>query len=99
MAYLAPMELQTQIEKLEARIAALEKMLHGGDATFDTIICKAWRVVDKDGTGRIIAGTSPEGRSGVVWVVWFDKDGNGPYPLTSLSVPFADGKINRNRKT
>ena len=61
MAYLAPMELQTQIEKLEARIAALEMMLHGGDATFDTIICKAWRVVDKDGNGRIIAGTSPDG--------------------------------------
>ena len=90
------MELQTQIEKLEARIAALEKMLHGGDATFDTIICKAWRVVDKDGNGRIIAGTSPEGQSGVVW---FDKDGNGPYPLTSLSVPCADGTTNRNRKT
>ena len=72
MVYFAPMELQTQIEKLEARIAALEKMLDGGDATFDTIICKSWRVVDKDGKQRLIAGTFPNGHASVLW---FDKDG------------------------
>ena len=65
------MELQTRIEKLEARIAALEKMLHGGDATFDTITCKSWIVVDKDGKERIAAATYADGQASV-W--WYDKD-------------------------
>ena len=71
MAYPAPMELQTQIEKLEARIAALEKMLHGGDATFDTITCKSWKVVDRDGKVRIAATTFHDGDASVQWI---DKD-------------------------
>ena len=36
-----------------------------GDATFDTITCKAWRVVDKDGKQRIGAGTFANGKAGV----------------------------------
>ena len=71
MVYIEPMELQTRIEKLEARIAALEKMLHGGDATFDTITCKSWIVVDKDENMRIAAETDADGNAGVTW---FDKD-------------------------
>ena len=66
------MELQTQIEKLEARIAVLEKMLHGGDATFDTITCKSWIVVDKDWKMRISASTEADGYAGVRW---WDNDG------------------------
>ena len=31
------------------------------DATFDTITCKKWVVVDGDGKTRITAGTSPDG--------------------------------------
>jgi hypothetical protein len=32
-----------------------------GDATFDTITCKRWRVLDKDGRERIVAKCSAEG--------------------------------------
>ena len=88
MAYLAPMELQTRIEKLEtslkrqkiAIIALASVIVAGvgvaaiqpaGDATFDTITCKGWRVVDKEGKMRI-AATLADGNAGVVW---FDKDG------------------------
>ena len=31
------------------------------DATFDTITCKKWVVVDKDGKPRIAAGTTADG--------------------------------------
>ena len=43
-----------------------------GDATFDTITCKGWKVVDKDGKERIVAGTHADGYAGVQWL---DKDG------------------------
>ena len=49
-------------------IAAIQP---AGDATFDTITCKAWKVVDKDGKSRIAAGTLANGTAGVQW---FDKD-------------------------
>jgi hypothetical protein len=44
-----------------------------GDATFDTITCKGWKVVDKDGKIRILAGTTADGETSVIWR---DKDGN-----------------------
>ena len=88
MAYLAPMELQTQIDELKASskrqkiaIIALAGVIvvgvgvaaiqPAGDATFDTITCKAWRVVDKDGKVRIGAGTHADGEASVQWL---DKD-------------------------
>ena len=43
-----------------------------GDATFDTITCKAWKVVDKDGKVRIGATTDANANASVVL---FDKDG------------------------
>ena len=56
------MELQTGIEKLEAQIAALEKMLYGDDPDFRMITYKGWRVVDKDGKLRIEASTLADGK-------------------------------------
>ena len=43
-----------------------------GDATFDTITCKQWKVVDAEGKERITAFTNPDGMAGVTWN---DKDG------------------------
>ena len=51
-------------------IAAIQP---AGDATFDTITCNAWKVVDKDEKLRISAGTDANGDPSVVWL---DKDGN-----------------------
>ena len=42
-----------------------------GDATFDTITCKGWKVVDADGKVRIAAVTLADGEASVVWK---DKD-------------------------
>ena len=55
------MELQTGIEKLEAQIEALEKMLYGDDPDFRMITCTGWRVVDKDGQIRIAEVTFDDG--------------------------------------
>ena len=85
MAYPAPMELQTRIEKLEtslkrqkiAIIALASVIVAGvsvaaiqpaGDAEFDTITCKAWKVVDKDGKMRIGAIASADGSASVLWL-------------------------------
>ena len=38
-----------------------------GDATFDTITCKGWNVVDKDGKVRISASSNANG-AGVEWI-------------------------------
>ena len=61
-----------------------------GDGTFDTVTCKKWKVVDKDGKVRIGAATEPGGASAMLWtdtngkirmaagtdaMSWFDKDG------------------------
>ena len=45
-----------------------------GDATFDTITCKAWRVVDKDGKLWIAATANADGK-GDAGVGWLDKNG------------------------
>ena len=54
------------------------------DATFNTITCKGWNVVDGDGKQRITAFTNPEGDAGVQWR---DKDGKGRIGAST----FADG--------
>ena len=56
-----------------------------GDATFDTITCKAWRVVDKDGKVRIGARTLAEGSASMVWI---DKDGK----MRIVATTFSDGQ-------
>ena len=43
-----------------------------GDATFDTITCKSWNIVDKDGKVRIGAEVRPNGDASMLWL---DKDG------------------------
>ena len=43
-----------------------------GDATFDTITCKEWRVVDKHGMVRIAAAANAA--DGYAGVAWLDKD-------------------------
>ncbi len=43
-----------------------------GDATFDTITCKKWLVVDKDGKVRIGSTVFDDGEASVQW---YDKDG------------------------
>jgi uncharacterized protein YodC (DUF2158 family) len=75
-------ELQTSVRRQRFAIFALASILAGsaligagrpaGDATFDTITCTTWRVVDKDGKIRIVATTLPGGTTRVTWV---DKDG------------------------
>ena len=55
-----------------------------GDATFDTITCKGWKVVDKDEKVRIAASTLADGNAGVSWL---DKDDN----LRIMSGTRADG--------
>ena len=42
-----------------------------GDATFDSITCKGWNVVDEKGKLRIAAGTTDDGDASVAWL---DKD-------------------------
>ena len=55
-----------------------------GDATFDTITCKTWKVIDKDGKMRIGATTDANGYASVQW---HDKDGK--QRITAAT--FADG--------
>jgi len=74
--------LETSVRRQRFAIVALASILAGsvligavrpaGDATFDTITCKEWNVVDKDGKARINAGTFANGRASVTW---WDKDG------------------------
>ena len=59
----AILELSRDLDALKAQVAS-------GD--FETITCKAWMVVDKDGKARIVACTSADGDAGVTWS---DKDG------------------------
>ena len=77
-----------------------------GDATFDTITCKAWRVVDKDGEVRIAAGkmdknckvlvdAGTDDSNGVESVTWQDKDGKvrmsaGTFPDGGAGVMLLD---------
>jgi len=53
-----------------------------GDATFDTITCKGWSVVGKDGKMRIAAVTLADGETGVFW---YDKDGKGRIGASTLA--------------
>jgi len=74
--------LQTSVKRQRFAIIALAGIIVAGglvaavrpvgDATFDTITCKGWKVVDKDEKERIIAFTNPDGQASVQW---FDKDG------------------------
>ena len=74
-------ELQTSVRRQRFAIVALGAILAGfafigavrpsGNATFDTITCKEWIVVDKDGNTRITAYTA-NGGAGVSW-----RDRNG----------------------
>jgi hypothetical protein len=76
--------LQISVRRQRFAIVALASLLAGsvllgavspaGDATFDTITCKEWKVVDKDGKVRIGAGTAADDSAGVMWS---DKDGKG----------------------
>ena len=63
-------------------VAAIQPV---GDATFDTITCKGWKVVDKDGKVRISATTDADGQASV-W--WLDKDGKSRIAAGTL----ADGE-------
>ena len=75
-------ELQTSVRRQRLAIFALASILTSitllggvppvGDATFNTITCKEWKVVDKVGKERIVARTAPDGAAAVAW---FDKDG------------------------
>ena len=68
LAYLAPMKPQT-IFNVVIAIAVGYIVFN---PSFNTITCTEWRVVDKDGKGRIGAGTFADGQASVGWV---DKDG------------------------
>ncbi len=74
--------LQTSVRRQRFAIVTLASILAGsaligavrpaGDATFDTITCKEWKVVDKDGKTRIGAVTRADGTAGLALL---DKDG------------------------
>jgi hypothetical protein len=76
--------LLTSVRRQRFAIVGLATLLAGsvllravspaGDATFDTITCKEWKVVDTDGKLRIIATTDADGTAGVRWL---DTDGKG----------------------
>jgi hypothetical protein len=86
--------LQTSVRRQRFAIVGLATLLAGctllgavspvGDATFDTITCKEWRVVDKDGKVRISASTLADGTAGVDWL---DKDGK----IRIVAGTFANG--------
>ena len=75
-------ELKASLNRQKLAIIALASVIvagvgvaaiqPAGDATFDTITCKAWKVVDKDGKLRINAATYADGQASVQWN---DKDG------------------------
>ena len=65
--------LQSKIDELgvalaEATAAAARP---DGNATFDTVTCKKWKVVDDSGKERMSASTFADGRASMDW---FDKD-------------------------
>ena len=59
-----------------------------GDATFDIITCKGWRVVDKDEKARIIATTHAEGDAIVYW-----RDKNGKQRIHVSTGPEGDASV------
>ena len=84
--------LQISVRRQRFAIVGLASLLAGctllgavspaGDATFDTITCKEWRVVDKDGETRILALTNADGGAGVTWA---DKDGEARIAASTLA--------------
>ena len=44
----------------------------GDDATFNTVNCETWNVIDANGNLRISATTTPDGSTSMTWL---DKDG------------------------
>ena len=99
--------LQTGVRRQRFAIVTLASILAGsaligavrpaGDATFDTITCKGWKVVDKDGKVRISAGTLADGNASVGCN---DRDGKVRISATTMangtaSVAWADkdGKV------
>ena len=65
------MEIQTIINIVFA-VAFIGYVVWQRNPTFDTIICKEWRVVDKDGKMRIMATTLADGDASMSWL---DNDG------------------------
>ena len=69
--------LQTSVNRQRFAIIALAGIIvaggfiaavrPAGDATFDTITCKGWKVVDGQGKDRVIASTLLNGTSSVEW--------------------------------
>jgi hypothetical protein len=98
--------LQTSVRRQRFAIVTLASILTAlaligavrpaGDATFDTITCKGWTVVDEDGKGRISASTLFNGTAAVAWL---DKDGRfrifaGTNPDGSAGVKWIDKDVN-----
>ena len=75
--------LQTSVKRQRFAIIALAGIIVAGgfiaavrpvgDATFDTITCKGWKVIDAEGKERITAFTLASG--GYAGLMWFDKEG------------------------
>ena len=64
----------------------------GPDATFNTVNCKTWNVIDANGNLRISATTTPDGSTSMTWL---GKDGKPRIGATiaaddSASLAFAD---------
>ena len=58
-----------------------------GDATFDTITCKRWIVIDANEKQRITAFTA-NGTAGVTWLDKYDKQRIGAFTLADGTVLF-----------
>ena len=56
-------------------------MRPAGNATFDTVTCKGWAVVDKDGKMRISATTTANGEAGMEWSDTYGKKRMGASTL------------------
>ena len=88
--------LQTSVKRQRFAIIALTSIIvaggfiaavrPAGDATFDKITCKTWRVVDKDGKLRIDASTLAAGSASVTWR---DKDEK----IKIMAATLADGTV------
>jgi len=100
-------ELQTSVRRQRFAIVTLASILAGsaligavrpaGDATFDTITCKGWKVVDKDEKARISAATLADGSAGVTWL---DKDGKARISaVTVADGSSAVGWLDKDGKT
>ena len=78
--------LQSKIDELgvalaEATAAAARP---DGNATFDTVTCKKWKVVDDSGKERMSASTNAVGAG----ITWYDKDETARMSASTL----ADGR-------